>query len=268
MRFTERLRALIAARASGRNGIFAYNGKIEGRMLAEQLGVRVPRLVSGPFDLEQWPSDPLESVTIKPTGASTARGVFPLMFDGAGYLPMWPEVLTSHDSFPWAYWRERSWQEWQRYFGTPSGYDGQWMLEELVEAPVGGVEFDWKCYVIHGRVGYVRQHQKIGRRAHDCRVRCWTREWEPIPGDVLIQSKRADDTLSAPRHGPAIIDAAERIALELKKRTGTPFVRVDLYEDDDGPLFGEITPHPSGGQQVYRDEWDVRLGRMWEAGAA
>lgn len=265
--FTEHMQQLIERRNRGElRGIMQYTGKLEGRALAEELGIAVPRLVAGPFDLEEWPADPETHVTIKPVSACTARGVFPLYRVADRYVSLWADHDDSVWGAAWEFWRERSWQEHQIRVGRPAEYEPRWYLEELLLAPPetgGGVAYDWKCYVIGGEVAFVRQHQKTGRHPHDCRVRCWFRNWVPVEGDMLVQRKQVDEELPAPRHGREIIEAAERIGQELQERTGSPFVRVDLFENEEGPVFCELTPHPAGGKQRYREGWDRMLGAMW-----
>lgn len=62
----------------------------------------------------------------------------------------------------------------------------------------------------------------------------------------------------------AFREAASKVA----RHVPTPFVRVDLYEAQDGPVFGEITPIPAGGTSQFVPEWDERLGRLWDRAVA
>jgi hypothetical protein len=64
-------------------------------------------------------------------------------------------------------------------------------------------------------------------------------------------------------HPDRLIEYAEAYA----SATGTDFVRVDLYEDSQGPVFGELTPHPSAGYSNVNylgRELDRHFGEMWE----
>lgn len=46
--------------------------------------------------------------------------------------------------------------------------------------------------------------------------------------------------------------------------TGFPFVRVDLYAGENGPLFGEMTFAPGAGlSKFFPAEYDFRLGALW-----
>ena len=43
---------------------------------------------------------------------------------------------------------------------------------------------------------------------------------------------------------------------------GIPFVRIDFYEVDEKPYFGEITFFPgSGFEEFTPEEWDDKLGK-------
>jgi hypothetical protein len=43
----------------------------------------------------------------------------------------------------------------------------------------------------------------------------------------------------------------------------SPFIRVDLYERGKDIVFGEVTPHPTGGTSYFIPEWDEKLGQAW-----
>lgn len=69
--------------------------------------------------------------------------------------------------------------------------------------------------------------------------------------------------MSDPQFPEDLIELAETYATA----TGVDFVRVDLYEDDRGPVFGEITPHPSAGyihDNYLGRELDRYFGDMLE----
>jgi hypothetical protein len=64
-------------------------------------------------------------------------------------------------------------------------------------------------------------------------------------------------------HPDRLIEYAEKYAT----KANVDFVRVDLYEDDRGPVFGELTPHPSAGYSHVNylgRELDQYFGDMWE----
>ena len=57
------------------------------------------------------------------------------------------------------------------------------------------------------------------------------------------------------------------LMLHLAKRLseGFKYVRVDLYESNEKVYFGELTFTPASGMMKFNpDEWDYRLGEMWD----
>ena len=60
---------------------------------------------------------------------------------------------------------------------------------------------------------------------------------------------------------PESFDEMKELAAKLSE--GIPFVRVDFYEINEKPLFGEMTFYPGGGTDVFRPEkWDYIYGEM------
>jgi hypothetical protein len=47
---------------------------------------------------------------------------------------------------------------------------------------------------------------------------------------------------------------------------GFPFVRVDFYEIDGRPRFGEMTFYPQSGNFRMPREYDLQVGAMWPDG--
>lgn len=65
-------------------------------------------------------------------------------------------------------------------------------------------------------------------------------------------------TRSAPACLPAMIDGAAKLA------AGLPFARIDLYDVDGQPRFGEITLTPSAGLgRFFPPDADAEMGRLW-----
>lgn len=271
MRFTEHMARLVASRqeSEDRDPIWRFATKVGARGLARAVGVDVPALWSmmGPkwCDRPPWPG-----CVIKPVSASGGRGVLPLAREPGD---TWRSMLGDGRR-SWLEWRDWSFRERARHeeLGVEP-YHGAWVCEELVrrEASNGAVllPYDWKCYAIGGRVAWVNQIDKTSsRNARTYRTRHWWRTAEGLEPsrDRIIHQPRFAAQLPRPRWEKELLEAADRIASFIRERTGSPFVRVDLYEDDDrGVLLGEITPHPSGGREVYESEADHVLGRLWSA---
>jgi hypothetical protein len=105
----------------------------------------------------------------------------------------------------------------------------------LVEPYIGSPEelpTDYKFLVFNGRVEYIAVHS--GRQNHHPHyVAFYDRTWNKQP--FKLNSALDHPGLPAPASLERMIAAAEKLAKD------TPFVRVDFYEIDGKPLFGEMT---------------------------
>lgn len=157
-------------------------------------------------------------------------------------------------------WQRLRWlgQRWQRkpygrwldewaYRDVPRGLLAEPLLGGRLPPPV-----DYKIYVFGGRATHVQVHlDRLGRHRwilHD-------RQWTP-----LVES---DDQVAAPLALKAMLEAAETLA------RGLPFVRVDFYEVDGRPFFGEFCLYPGSGLDRFAEDWiDLELGALWLAALA
>lgn len=228
-----------------------YSGKLEDYARADRLGVGHPALhatVADPAKLG-WDDLP-DAMILKPQWGSFHRGVFALVKRSDGrYDEILRDQVLSKDEILAELERERA-----------SGKISiQVMVEELVLRPGGrDVAYDWKLYTFHDRVGLLMQRDL--RRSADPEqwvLKCYSRELEDL-GPVMV-GRRHDVSLPPPRDGAALIAAAERLSVDLE----SPFIRVDLFESDRGPLLGELSNLP-GGNQVLTTEVDLELGKLWE----
>ena len=122
----------------------------------------------------------------------------------------------------------------------------------LVEPFIGehnSLPVDYKIYVFGGRAAMVQVHEGRGVR------HCWHQYdcgWQPLSNGA--------GTATAPLSLPAMLAAAERLG------SGHDFVRVDFYEIDGAPLFGEFCLYPGSGLDRFDpfslDDW---LGAQWSA---
>ncbi len=124
----------------------------------------------------------------------------------------------------------------------------------LVEQFIGNgqaLPVDYKFYVFGGRVQYVQVHLQ---REHRHRWILFDRTWARLtPGS-------RDLGLDRPKSLPRMIEAAETLALEFD------FVRVDMYEHDERPLFGEMTFYPGSGLDPFSPRsLDEAMGAHWLA---
>lgn len=133
--------------------------------------------------------------------------------------------------------------EWA-YRGVPRGL--------IVEPLLGGclpLPIDYKIYVFGGRATHVQVHlDRAGRHR-------WIlndRGWRPLVDCA--------DHPVAPASLPVMLDAAEELA------RGTSFLRVDFYEVEGRPYFGEFCLYPGSGFDPFAADWiDFDLGALWLA---
>ena len=104
----------------------------------------------------------------------------------------------------------------------------------IVEPYLGGpnaLPLDFKIYVFGGRAPIVQLHEGRGRRHR------WTqfdRDWRPLS--------------NAPSGHPKPASLEQMIAAAELLGSGHDFVRVDFFEIDDRPLFGEFCLFPGSGR--------------------
>ncbi len=122
----------------------------------------------------------------------------------------------------------------------------------LVEPFVGTSDtlpIDYKLFVFHGRVEFIQVHlQRETRHRWIVLDRSWSR----------VSSPTADPDPPRPHTLSALIAAAETLGRNFD------FVRVDMYEVERRPLFGEMTFYPGSGLGRFDPvELDTRMGSCW-----
>lgn len=133
--------------------------------------------------------------------------------------------------------------EWA-YRNVPRGLLTEPLLGDGVTLPV-----DYKIYVFGGQATHVQVH--LGR-AEDHRWVLHDRNFRPLHA--------AKDEPAAPRSLNAMLAGAEKLA------AGSDFLRVDFYEVDGAPRFGEFCLYPGSGLDRFAADWiDFELGGLWRA---
>lgn len=141
-------------------------------------------------------------------------------------------------------------REWPYREVKPLVFAEQFLGSETSETKVS--EFvDYKFMCFSGRVRCI--FTCTGRARGDLRVDFFDNDWNHLPFERHYPN--ADSTPSAPENLKLMLEAAEILA------TGIPFVRVDFYEIEGKPYFGEMTFYPgSGFEEFTPDSWDAILG--------
>lgn len=152
----------------------------------------------------------------------------------------WPALRARADRWvarPYGYWLD----EWL-YAAIPRG-----LLVEPFVGQGGELPVDYKLFVFGGEVAYVQVHL---RREHAHRWLVLDLDWRPmVPGG---------ETPPRPRSLPAMIAAARVLA------RGFAFVRVDFYEVEGVPKFGEMTFYPGSGlDPMDPPHLDSVMGDLW-----
>ena len=132
--------------------------------------------------------------------------------------------------------------EWA-YRQVPRGY--------IVEPYLGTdniLPVDYKIYVFGGSAALVQVHTD---RNDGHRWTLYDRDWNQI-------SRLHDGATAPPEHLAEMIAAAEKLA------SASDFARVDFYEIDGCPKFGEVTFYPGSGLDPFDPpELDLTIGSMW-----
>ena len=168
--------------------------------------------------------------------------------------------VTGPEEPDWDVIDERVAHWFSRKFGRSFG---EWVYrasppQVLVEPYIGGKEPppDFKLHVFDGRVELISVNwEYFGglKRAN------YDRDWNRLPFVMTSDNPPyyGDGIPPMPGSYPEMIRAAELLS------TGFPFARVDFYEIDGRPRFGEVTFYPSSGFLQLPDEFDFRYGAMW-----
>lgn len=154
----------------------------------------------------------------------------------------WNAVRSASDR-----WMRLTYGRWLAEWGYRSVPKG--LLVEPFVGRAGQLPLDYKVFVFHGRAEFVQLHLE---REHDHRWVVFDRAWRPV-------SRPTSDTKApAPRSLEAMLQAAEVLG------RGFDFVRIDFYEVDGKPRFGEMTFYPGSGLDPFDPvELDVALGQRW-----
>ena len=201
--------------------------------------------------------------------------VIPTLWHGTvlSETPDWPlpfVLKSSHASCQCAFVRTGR-EDWprirrqaRRWLGRSYGkLFGEWLYDEipprlLVEPFIGSggtAPPDYKFFVFGGRAEFV---QVDTDREHAHKRIILDRNWQRLP----VELQYPTDPRDAPR--PASFEAMMQAAETLSR--GFDFVRVDMYEVEGKPLFGEMTFYPGSGLDRFRPAaFDALFGEYWLA---
>lgn len=242
--------------------IWEVNDKRNAREIGELADLHVPELYQGPMSLRKMDS-PDRDVVIKPMNGCSSRGVRPLKYLGSpeslgDYRDLFSGEIVTWDEAGAAAMRDKHSARNETLLARnhPDAMRPPWILEELILVN-GKLPDNWKAFCFGGRVEAVFQTRRM--RDGSLRVRWWDRDFNDI-GDIYpAKSWKYDRRMAKPVNPGKLIHGFEEVA----SLVDSPFIRVDLYERGEQVVFGEITPHPTGGGSPFIPEWDAIFGQAW-----
>ena len=140
-------------------------------------------------------------------------------------------------------------------------YGGEWLYSKirprLLVEPFFGTDgilpLDYKLWTFKGEVAFI---QVDTDREHGHKRTMFDLDWNLLPFTTAYEMDPRD--IPRPASLRQMIDAAEILSERM------PFVRVDFYEIDGNPRFGEMTFYPdSGVARFIPAEFDRKYGDLW-----
>ncbi len=227
--------------------LWDWETKLGSRQLADRLGVETPTLYReavsiGELDFSGLP----DSFVVKPDRGASAKGVLVLEREGIRYRDVLRQGRILEERTIRSELEELSGE------GLISG--DRIIVEEALLDESGGPASDWKLYAFQGEIPVIRQIVRYGDERH---TTTYDANWNVIRNARL---DKREQVLGPPRRPDLLMEVARRVSVELP----VPFARVDLYEQGDRVVLGEITPMPGLSGQRFQRRWDVELGKAWE----
>jgi hypothetical protein len=184
-----------------------------------------------------------------------------------------PYVLKASHGSGWnIFVRSREDQKWgrierltRRWLGTTYGTaTREWAYSKvqpglLVEPYLGDIAkslVDYKLFVFGGTVSFIQVDLD---RYQNHRQLFFDKQWRRQAFEYACPG--TPDDVVPPRCIEQMVWAAERLGASF------PFVRVDLYEVGERPLFSELTFYPNAARVGFKpNRVDAELGRLWPMG--
>lgn len=255
--------ARIGDRNSGKgpkeNPAWWVNDKLKLHKFCRERGFPMPDLLhSWNHPDELRPSSLEKPLVLKPSVMLSTWGVMLLEPLGNG---VWRESLRARElTFDQIVAEQLAAYERCKYKGSY-----KLMAEELISDEREGlsVPLDYKVWVFYDRAEQIQQISRNGSKAEYVFM---DRNFEEIaPDKILSDWSTIKKGVPLP---PSRANEMVRIAENLTKALGTPFMRVDMYNGKAGPVIGELTPSPGdafyGNNYTFSEEYNIELGEKWD----
>ena len=126
------------------------------------------------------------------------------------------------------------------------------LIEERLRGSDADIPRDYKFFVFYGEVEYIQVD--LNRFDNHTR-RLYDSEWNPQDFELKFP-------IGPKTPEPTDLDQMIEIAECLGE--GFDFIRIDLYQTENGVIFGEMTVAPGSGGEMFRPiEYDFKMGSLW-----
>lgn len=224
----------------------AWADKIESkRLVSVLLGERylIPSLYEGDFPTaEKYNSLPTPFV-LKASNASGAN-IFVWNESDKDYFLHKDKIISKRDRFLKV--------TLEKFY---SSLENRFIVEPILIGTKGKVPEDIKFHTFNGKVAYIQVDlDRFGEHTRNFYTPDWTRQ--------PFSCRYKQSTIDPPK--PACLDEMIRFAETIAR--DFDYVRVDLYEINGAPLFGELTfVHEEGYGRFQPREADKMWGSLWKA---
>lgn len=117
---------------------------------------------------------------------------------------------------------------------------------------VGKLLVDYKFYCINGEPKYVQVMCDRQENTHEMKLQVFDMDWHAHPEFISSYHKLAPEDLECPESFNKMISFAKKLS------AGFDFVRVDLYDINNKPVFGELSFTP--GFDTFTETFMKKLG--------
>lgn len=129
------------------------------------------------------------------------------------------------------------------------------------------IPFDYKLFTFFGKVKFVLQ---VDRNHEKPKIAFFDEDFSPIKDKRVYVPEAKKNTLGKHRR-PSCYRELMSLASELSIKLKAPFISIDCYATQNGPLFGELTHTPGGPwfgtMYLFSEEFDKELGLAWREAA-
>lgn len=173
----------------------------------------------------------------------------------ANHSSGWNAFVRTYDETAWQQLRVTS-KTWLENDWYP--FLHEWWYNEidrllLIEPMIGENLNDYKFFCFNGQV---RAVQVDAGRFIDHRRSFYDRDWKQMP--FSLAHDQIESEVPAPRHLARMIELVEELS------SGFAFARIDFYDLEAGPMFGEITFAPGAGLERFSPRSaDRMMGDWW-----